>query len=235
MERPGLAFIIVIVLAIGVIALTSRDHTVDRTMPERMEEQQQQEEMEARKKQAASAAKAGDPARLKAYEGLSAGAVKAELEIENVGTLKLELYPQAAPKTVAHIVDLAGKGFYAGIRFHRLEDNFVVQGGDPESKKLKKEDFAGKNSQEVATALNLGGGGSGTSVPLENKLPHLQYTLGLARSKAENSGDSQFFINIQDSAHLDKDYCAFGRVVEGQDLVTKIQMGDAIKSFKIIK
>lgn len=229
MERPGLAFVVVIVLAIGIIGLTSRNHTVEPPMFERMEIQQQKEEAEARKRQEAAASKSTDPARLKAYEGLSGGAVKAELEVENVGTLKLEFYPQAAPKTVAHIVDLINKDFYTGIRFHRLEENFVVQGGDPNSKKFSKADIANN------TAENLGVAGSGTMVPLEKKLPHLQYSIGLARSTVPDSGDSQFFINLKDNANLDSGYCAFGRVVEGQDLVAKIQKGDAIKSFKVVK
>jgi len=172
----------------------------------------------------AQQAAAADPARAKAFDKYKEGAIQATLEIENRGTMKLELYPKAAPKTVAHFVELAKKGFYDGIKFHRIVPNFVIQAGDPESKNVGPDEF---DSRMVGTH------GSGKMVPLEANLPHVKDSIGLARSQEEDSGDSQFYINLKDNADLDGKYCVFGRVIEGADIAAKVEKGDKITRLSV--
>lgn len=159
------------------------------------------------------------------FEKARVGAVRASLEIVGKGTLELELYPKAAPKTVAHLTELAGKNFWDGIKVHRV-DAEVAQMGDPASKDADVQDFELKG---------VGSHGSGTTVPLEvtAKLPNLQYTVGLARTSDPDSGDSQIYINLVDNPGFDYDYCVFGRVVKGTDIVGKIAKGDVIKHIQI--
>jgi cyclophilin family peptidyl-prolyl cis-trans isomerase len=229
MERPGLAFAVIILLGISVIFFVGRGRDVEPTMSER-------EEMKLKAMEAAqnSFIPLQGAARQKAYDDLKAGATLAEMEIENIGKLKIELYPQAAPQTVAHIVELAKKGYYNGILFHRVVNDFVAQAGDPATKKHKKPEFFGMTWEQAAEKYELGNGGSGKPVVREMKLPHLQYTLGLARGASPDSGDSQFFFNLKENTSLDSAYCAFGRVVEGQELLQKIEIGDKIASFRIL-
>ena len=153
------------------------------------------------------------------------GAVRATLDVVGRGTIEMELYPKAAPKTVAHLTELSNQNFWDNLKVHRVDDQ-VVQMGDPASKDASPEDFDLKG---------VGSHGSGKTVPLEvsAKLPNLQYTVGLARTNDPNSGDSQIYINLQDNPGFDFDYCVFGRVVKGVELVGKIQKGDVIKSFRI--
>lgn len=155
------------------------------------------------------------------------GAVKVTMKVEGKGTVVMELYPKAAPKTVAHFIELCRSNFYAGIKFHRLERKpaskiSVLQGGDPESKTANVDEFEAKG---------IGSHGSGTTtVPLEARLPHTKYSVGQARFQAPDSGDCQFYINLDDNTALDRQYCVFGMVVEGQDVVDKIEKGDVITS-----
>ena len=166
----------------------------------------------------------------KAFEDVKEGAVRATLEVENRGTMTLELYPKACPKTVAHVTELCRKNFYDGILFHRVVADFVAQAGDPKSKDVKPEDIP---TEEAATAKGLGSAGSGTNVPLEAKLPHITNSIGLARSSAPDSGDSQFYINLKDNPDLDGKYCVFGRIVAGADVAKQIKNGDRIKRFSV--
>jgi peptidyl-prolyl cis-trans isomerase B (cyclophilin B) len=171
--------------------------------------------------------------REKAYEQARAGAVHATLVIADRGTLGIEMYPYAAPQTVAHIVSLCKHHFYDGQLFHRYVPGFVIQVGDPASKRLKPSDLASLSPDQVSQQYHLGVGGSGETVPLEIKLFHLPNTLGLARADTPHSGDSQFFINLVDNSRLDTGYCAFGRVVSGLDVVPKLRQGDRIVSFTV--
>lgn len=169
-----------------------------------------------------------DP-RVAVFEKVKKGAVRATLEIADRGTVTLELYPEAAPKTVAHFVDLCKHHFYEGIKVHRLEppgqgSAGVVQMGDPVSKDTSPDQFEAKG---------VGSHGSGKTVPLEATLLNVKNSVGLARSEDQNSGDSQFYINLQDNAGFDGSYCVFGRVVGGADVVPKIQKGDVIKRLSV--
>lgn len=134
--------------------------------------------------------------------------VHVEIEMEDGGIIKLELYPDIAPITVENFVNLAKSGFYDGLIFHRVYKNFMIQGGDPEG---------------------TGFGGSGKTIKgefasngVKNDLKHERGVISMARSKAYDSASSQFFICDADSPHLDGDYAAFGRVTEGMDVVDRI-------------
>ena len=130
------------------------------------------------------------------------------------GKIRVKLYPEDAPKTVANFVKLVKKGFYNGLTFHRVEPGFVIQGGDPSGN---------------------GTGGPGYSIPDEtNKiLKHNRGALAMAKSAAPNSAGSQFYIVIDKPAsQLDGNYTVFGQVISGQDVAEKIKVGD--KMTKVI-
>ena len=136
------------------------------------------------------------------------GTVMIEIEMENGGVIKLELYPDVAPITVDNFVSLAKDGFYDGLIFHRVIKGFMIQGGDPEG---------------------TGFGGSGKNIKgefrqngVENNISHIRGVISMARSKMMDSASSQFFIVQEDSTYLDGAYAAFGRVTEGMDVVDEI-------------
>ena len=131
-----------------------------------------------------------------------------EIEMENGGLIKLELYPDVAPITVENFVSLAKDGFYDGLIFHRVINGFMIQGGDPEG---------------------TGMGGSGKNIKgefaqngVENNISHVRGVISMARAKPMDSASSQFFIVQSDSTYLDGAYAAFGRVTEGMDVVDEI-------------
>ena len=126
----------------------------------------------------------------------------------NEGTIKIELYPQVAPNTVNNFISLVKKGFYDGIIFHRVIPGFMIQGGDPEG---------------------TGMGGPGYSIKGEfsanhfsNDLKHTKGVLSMARSSSPNSAGSQFFLMVADAPHLDDQYAAFGKVIEGIEEADRI-------------
>ena len=149
---------------------------------------------------------------------------KITMVVANKGTMVMELYPDMAPKTVAHIVELVKQKFYDGIKIHRVDAGFVVQWGDPKSKNLSPDAF---------TSNMIGAHDSGHPVPLEAKMLHEKYTLGLARSSDPNSGDCQIFINLKANHSLDDGYCAFGKITKGTDVVSKLAIGDVITSVRL--
>jgi cyclophilin family peptidyl-prolyl cis-trans isomerase len=121
-----------------------------------------------------------------------------------MGTIKIKLFPDKAPKTVARIKELVSRGFYNGLIFHRIIDGFMIQGGDP---------------------TGTGTGGSGQSIPDEfnNGLKHdKKGVVAMAHSAAPNSQDSQFYITLAPATHLDGKYTVFGQVIDGQDVVDKM-------------
>ena len=125
------------------------------------------------------------------------------------GKLTLELFPGAAPKTVARFLTLVQKGFYNGLTFHRVVPKFLIQGGDP----------AGD-----------GTGGSGKSISAEfNEKKHMIGTVGMAHTKDSDSADSQFYICLEPQPFLNGKYTVFGQVVEGLDVLPKIQEGDVMR------
>jgi len=125
------------------------------------------------------------------------------------GDITLEFLPEVAPNHVNNFIELAKKGFYDGTLFHRVIPDFMIQGGDPNSKNPDKR-------------LH-GTGGSGKNVKAEfSKTPHARGVVSMARSASPDSASSQFFIVVADAPHLDNQYSAFGKVSAGLDVVDKI-------------
>lgn len=143
------------------------------------------------------------------------------MNIKDYGTIKIELYPKYAPNTVANFVNLVEEGFYNGNTFHRLVPGFVLQGGDPEGN---------------------GTGGPGYTIKGEfkengytkNTLKHTTGIISMARSMSPDSAGSQFFIVLADSqmvsASLDNKYAGFGKVIEGLEIIKKIEDSEKVEN-----
>lgn len=156
----------------------------------------------------------------------------ATMEVENFGTIKIELYPNLAPETVANFVTLSNRGFYDGLTFHRIVKDFMIQGGD-------------KNGDGTGSGVtsNLRDDGDDTEYTIkgefiangvQNNLKFEEGVLGMARSdysqyssslieESYNSGSTQFFIMTKNNTSLNGYYTAFGKVIEGLDIVHKIE------------
>ena len=130
------------------------------------------------------------------------------IEMENGGVIRAELYPEVAPNTVRNFVSLVQKGFYDGTIFHRVIPGFMIQGGDPEGTGM------GGPGYEIRGEFTANG--------FQNDLNHTRGVLSMARTAAPDSAGSQFFIMHKTSPHLDGEYAAFGKVIEGLDIVNKI-------------
>ena len=131
-----------------------------------------------------------------------------KITMENGEVIRAELYPEIAPNSVKNFLSLVNKGYYDGLIFHRVIEGFMIQGGCPEG---------------------TGMGGPGYSIPGEfaqngfkNELRHTEGVLSMARAQHTDSAGSQFFIMHKTSPHLDGSYAAFGKVIEGMDVVNKI-------------
>jgi len=157
------------------------------------------------------------------------GVITVVMTIGGKGDIVMELYPKAAPKTVEHFMNLARSGFYKGVKFHRVVRDFVIQAGDPETRTMSVAEVAGMSEQQK-TALGLGSGGSGHPIPFEsNDLAHVRGSVAMALNAPRSAtGDSQFFINLKDNFGLNGDYCVFGKVIQGMDVVDKVAQGDEI-------
>ena len=129
-------------------------------------------------------------------------------EMENGDVIKAELYPEIAPNTVNNFISLVSKGFYDGLIFHRVIPGFMIQGGDP------------KGSGIGGPGYSIRGEFTANRFP--NNLKHARGVLSMARTMAPNSAGSQFFIMHEDSPHLDGQYAAFGKVIEGIAAVDNI-------------
>ena len=130
------------------------------------------------------------------------------IQMKNGGTMKAELYPEIAPETVKNFVDLAAQGFYNGLIFHRVIPGFMIQGGDPQGTGMGGPGYTIK--------------GEFSSNGFKNDLKHTRGVLSMARAMDPNSAGSQFFIMHEDSPHLDGQYAAFGKVIEGIEVVDEI-------------
>jgi peptidyl-prolyl cis-trans isomerase B (cyclophilin B) len=139
----------------------------------------------------------------------------AEITMEKGGIIKIEFFPDDAPKTVENFVTLAKKGFYDGLTFHRVIPGFMAQGGDPKGD---------------------GTGGPGYTIKDEfNKQKHVRGSVAMARTNLPNSSGSQFYICFTPQPHLDGGYVVFGKVVSGMNIVDNIKRGDKMKSVRIIE
>lgn len=128
--------------------------------------------------------------------------------MEDGSIIKVELYPEIAPNTVANFISLVKKGFYDGLTFHRVIRGFMIQGGCPQG------------TGTGGPGYHIKGEFSGNGV--QNNLKHTKGVISMARAMDPNSAGSQFFIMHEDSPHLDGQYAAFGKVVEGIDTVDYI-------------
>ncbi len=131
-----------------------------------------------------------------------------EIEMQNGGVMKAELYPDIAPKTVANFVKLTKEGFYDGLIFHRVIPGFMIQGGDPQGTGY------GGSKETVEGEFTANG--------VNNTLSHKRGVLSMARSQNYNSASSQFFICVADDDFLDGQYAAFGMVTGGMDVADAI-------------
>jgi cyclophilin family peptidyl-prolyl cis-trans isomerase len=139
----------------------------------------------------------------------------AVITLETDNEIKIEFYPQDAPKTVENFVTLAKRGYYDNLTFHRVVPDFVVQGGCPKGN---------------------GTGGPGYTIPAEfNKQKHVRGSVAMARSQHPDSAGSQFYITYGATPHLDGNYTVFGRVVSGMEHVDRIRQGDRMRSIKVVE
>ena len=139
------------------------------------------------------------------------------MEIEDYGTIKIELYPEYAPNTVANFVSLIESGFYDGLTFHRLVPGFVLQGGDPD----------GNGTGDPGYTIDGEFAANGYT---KNTLSHETGVISMARSSDYDSAGSQFFIVLDDSAKtsLDNLYAGFGKVIDGMDIIEEIAENEEI-------
>ncbi len=142
------------------------------------------------------------------------------MEISDYGTIKIELYPKYAPNTVANFVNLVESGFYNDNTFHRLVPGFVLQGGDPDG------DGTGGPGYTIKGEFSENGYG-------KNTLKHDKGVVSMARTNMPNSAGSQFFIVLDDTktihASLDNKYAAFGKVIEGMNIIENIEKNATVK------
>ncbi len=132
--------------------------------------------------------------------------------MENGDVMKAELYPDVAPNTVNNFVSLVKKGFYDGLIFHRIIAGFMIQGGDPDGTGMGGPDYSIKGE------FNYNG--------FDNSLKHSRGVLSMARAQHPDSAGSQFFIMHANAPHLDGQYAAFGKLIEGEDVLDKIASVD---------
>ena len=133
----------------------------------------------------------------------------AVIRVRDRGEIRVALYPEIAPKTVANFHELAGRDFYTGTTFHRVMPGFMIQGGDPNSRDHEPD--------------NDGKGGPGYTIEDEfSAAPHERGVVSMANSGRRNSAGSQFFIVLEPTLHLNGNYTAFGRVIEGMDVLDAI-------------
>jgi cyclophilin family peptidyl-prolyl cis-trans isomerase len=158
---------------------------------------------------------------------IAPGEVGLRVEIEGRGNVVILLHSKEAPRTTNHILKLVRSGFYDEQRVHRVEKSpkpFLVQLGDPASK-------SGNLDSEA-----MGKGGSGTKIPYEEtNYSNLVGAVGLAANPGDrNSGDSQFYMLLDNATFLDGNYTVFGQVISGMDVLRKVDRGDRIKAISVI-
>jgi peptidyl-prolyl cis-trans isomerase B (cyclophilin B) len=139
------------------------------------------------------------------------------------GTFEFETYPNEAPRTVEHVLNLVKKNFYNGLRFHRVEPGFVIQVGDPNTRDFTKKDLWGT-------------GGSGTPVgvaELSRKHLHVKGAVAMAHPGSAAKADAQFYVMLGARPSLDGKYVVFGKLISGFDVPDKIRVGDVIRKMSV--
>jgi len=139
---------------------------------------------------------------------LTANTLQASIVMQDGGVIVVELYPDLAPHTVSNFVYLARNGFYDGLRFHRIIEPFMIQGGCPDAT------GTGYPGHRILGEFEANG--------IINDLSHERGTISMARANPPNSAGSQFFITTQDSFHLDGSFAGFGRVIDGMDVLDRL-------------
>jgi peptidyl-prolyl cis-trans isomerase B (cyclophilin B) len=134
---------------------------------------------------------------------------KVKITVKNFGTMIAELYPDMAPKTVENFVGLVKKGFYNGLIFHRVIPGFMIQGGGFDT------EYEHKEADSIYGEFAANGF-------VQNTLRHTRGVLSMARTNVPDSASSQFFLMHRDSPHLDAQYAAFGKVIEGEEVIDAI-------------
>ncbi len=174
---------------------------------------------EAQKKAGPSA---NGGAKAAAADTAAAGAAPIDVLETARGTSEFGTYPNEVTKTVEHLVGLVKKGFYNGIRVHRVVPGFVVQMGDPQTRDMTKREMWGRGP----------GAGSGKPIgvaEISPKRTHGKGAVAMAHAGDASKADSQFYITLAPQPRLNGDYVVFGQVISGQDVVDKIAVGDVIK------
>ncbi len=147
------------------------------------------------------------------------------------GTIKLEVYEKDAPITAKNFIELAQSGFYNGLTFHRVVAGFVAQGGDPSG------DGTGGSDNPIQLEIKCTDGKTILGKTADNSctpvLTHVKGALAMARTMDPNSATSQFYITFSDVHQLDRNYTVFGKVIEGMDVVEKIEVGDKMNKVTI--
>ena len=137
------------------------------------------------------------------------------------GAFEFETYPNEAPKTVAHVVDLVKRGFYDGQRFHRALPGFVIQWGDPQSRDLSKQADWGRGDA-ASSGKPIG------AAEISKKRTHTKGAVGIAHAGNPALADSQMYVTLADRPDLNGRYVVFGRIVAGADVLERVQRGDVI-------
>ncbi|MFZ5974501.1 MAG: peptidylprolyl isomerase [Bacillota bacterium] len=143
------------------------------------------------------------------------------IEMENKGRIVIELYPESAPQTAANFLELVKKGFYDGLVFHRVIPGFMIQGGCPQGTGMGGPGYHIK--------------GEFASNGFDNPLRHTRGVVSMARAANPDSAGSQFFIMHADAPHLDGDYAAFGKVIEGMETVDAIATTETFRGDMPVK
>ena len=142
----------------------------------------------------------------------------------NKGAITVEMYEDKAPITAGNFIDLVERGFYDGLKFHRYEPGFVIQGGDP-----RGNGTGGFVDPQTGRERRI-------KLEVSPELPHGEAgAVAMARSQDPNSASSQFYITLGKAAFLDMNYAVFGRVVDGMDAVKQLRAGDSIKNVTLVK
>ena len=151
---------------------------------------------------------AADTADTSEYEELLTGLHHVTIDVQDYGTISLELDADTAPISVTNFINLANEGFYDGLTFHRIISGFMIQGGDPNG------NGTGGSEKTIKGEFSANG--------VENDISHVRGVISMARANDPDSGSSQFFIVHEDSTFLDGQYAAFGHVTDGMDVVDAI-------------
>lgn len=142
------------------------------------------------------------------------------------GTFEFETYPDDAPKTVEHVLRLVKKGYYNGLRFHRVVPNFVVQVGDPQSRDMSRREWWGRG--------DFAGSGSPVGVAeFSKKHLHVKGAVAMAHPGSAAEADGQFYVTLAANPKLNGKYAVFGKVISGFDVLPRLQVADLLKKASV--